>query len=74
MKNDVSMIPVQSSNVLAVGYDDGTHSLVVRFKANTVYVYQDVPVEKFDALLKAESVGKFINSNIKGTYPFRKVV
>lgn len=68
----MQMHPVQSSNVVAVGYDDGTNSLHVQFKGNTVYIYTGVPPEKFNALLQSDSKGKFINSNIKGSHPFTK--
>ena len=59
---------VVSSSVEAVGYENGM--LVVRFKSGEYYIYQGVPESKYEELLKAESVGKFLNESIKPNYTF----
>lgn len=70
---DVEMVPVEaSSNVEAVGYADGT--LAVRFKSGTAYRYRGVPPELFEALMQAESKGKFIAARVvRGGFAFEKV-
>lgn len=70
---DVTMVPVTSSNVMSVGYDDGTHELHVLFKGNRYYIYTNVPHDKFDEMLKAPSVGSYMNENIKKEHQFRRV-
>lgn len=60
-----NLVPVQSSNIKAVGHDDIDQKLYVAFKSNTVYVYLDVPAETFHALLQANSKGLYLNQNIK---------
>ena len=67
---NVEMKCVNSSNVVAVGYDK--QKLYVEYRRGT-YVYKDVPKEKYDALLKAESKGKYLCVNIKGTYDFERI-
>lgn len=62
------MIPVKSSNLVAVGYDAKTKELRVEFKNKKIWEYEDVPKEVVDNLIGAESVGKFFNENIKGKY------
>jgi hypothetical protein len=64
------MIPVVSSNVTAVGYDDDRKVLRLRFHNGTVYEYSGVPATVYRALLDAPSKGSFINDRFKnGPYP-----
>lgn len=67
------LTPVQSSNLTAVGYDDGENKLYVAFKANTLYVYHDVPQEIYQELMKSDSKGKFLNQNVKNAHRSEKV-
>lgn len=60
-------IQVVSSNVVAVGYEN--NDLYVDFKSGS-YVYKDVPREIYDALLVAESKGKFMWAYIKDRYDY----
>ena len=68
------MIPVTSSNLASVGYDEDSLTLRVEFLNGTLYDYYNVPKEVFLDLLNATSKGQFFNQNIKkGGYPFSKV-
>ena len=67
------MIPVTSSNLAAVGYDDSDASLYVQFKNGTTYQYLRVPHAIYDALMRAGSKGTFFNDEIKERFPFRQV-
>ncbi len=66
------MIKVNSSNIKAVEYLAEEKVLRVLFKNEVLYSYKDVAVEVFENLLKAESVGKFFNDNVKTKYFFSK--
>lgn len=57
---------VKSSNIAKVRYVDG--GMELQFTNGAVYRYKDVPEEVFNELLKAESVGKFFFSHIKGKF------
>lgn len=65
-------VPVESGNVASVGHDPHTNTLEVEFKGGGVYSYHGVDADKHAALMKADSVGKFINANIKGVHKFAK--
>jgi hypothetical protein len=71
--------PVDSSNIVAVGYDSATNTLEIEFKpaqpnANArVYRYEGVPLETFERLLKAESKGSFFSSEIRGRFQALRV-
>ncbi len=66
----MNRIPVQSSNVAEVGYDSGTMTLEVLFHSGNVYQYFDVPQAVFEELVRAESVGSFLNAQIKNVYRY----
>ena len=60
--------PVVSSNVASIGYDPGTMTLEVEFHGGRVYQYFDVPEPVYHHFMVAGSIGKFLNSEIKGVY------
>ena len=65
------MVPVQSSNIDAVGHCAATNTLAVRFKSGDTYHYPDCEKSVHEALVGAKSVGSHFHSNIKGK-PFIK--
>lgn len=65
------MQPVESSSVDAVGFDRERNELTVRFVDGGTYVYAMVPSAVFEALLEADSIGRFVNQRIKPRYPVR---
>jgi len=64
---------VHSSNIRAVGYDLDEHVLEVEFHSGGVYDYLDVPPEEALALLESDSLGRYLNAEIKPRYRFRPV-
>lgn len=73
MTRIAAMQPVQSSNIEKIGYDPPTRALRVRFKGGGTYEHKDVPPEKHEALMRAESKGAFYAREIKGAHPSSKV-
>ncbi len=69
----MNRIPVTSSNVAAVAYDMITMTLEVEFKNGSVYQFFDVPEAIYLELMKAASVGKYLNQNMKGSYRYAQV-
>lgn len=65
--------PVQSSNVMSVGYDESSQTLEVEYKDGSVYQYYNVPASVYAELLATSSVGKFIHQYIKNAYPFARI-
>lgn len=63
---------VQSSNVVSIGYDKHSRTLEVEFKSG-LYRFFDVPEELANALLEAESVGKFFAKHVRGQFTSEKV-
>lgn len=69
----MNRIPVISSNVSSVGYDENSSTLEVQFHDGSVYQYFAVPVQIYSGLINAGSVGGYLNDHIKGVYRYRRV-
>jgi hypothetical protein len=69
----MNRIPVSSSNVAAVGYDQATMTLEVEFHNGSVYQYFDVPSTICQGLMNAGSVGSYLSQNIKNSYRYTKL-
>lgn len=67
------MQSVNSSNVDSVGYVAEYSALYVKFNTGSTYRYDDVPVEVYEGLINAASVGQYLNQNIKGVYSYQKI-
>lgn len=61
----MEMIPVESSNIDSVGYDEKTLDLRVKFKTGKIYEYHLFPIELFNDFSSSESKGKFFAKNIR---------
>ena len=68
----IEMIPVTSSHLIAIGFLEEKDLLVVDFR-NARWGYRGIKKETFDALMKAESHGKYFVANIKGKYESVKI-
>ena len=69
----VEMIPVSSSNVESVGYDEQQQLLYVRFLSGGLYIYKGVNLYEFEGLRDAASVGSYLHRNIKNVYPYERL-
>ena len=64
----MEMIPVVSSLLKAVGYDPEAQELSVEFQKGDTYVYRGVTQPVHDAMMEAQSVGRFFLVNVKRQY------
>jgi len=62
---------VKSSVIAAISYDDSGRRLEVEFHNGRLYAYFGVPRTAYEALLTADSVGKYFNEEIKPNYRSR---
>jgi hypothetical protein len=69
----VDRLPVSSSNLASVGYDEVGQVLEVEFRHGGVYQYTGVSKSVFDELMAADSLGRYLATRIKPRYPFRRV-
>lgn len=69
---NIIFTPVESSNILSVGYDETTSSMYVKYLSGT-YKYDNVKKSTYESLLTSPSKGRFMNQNIKGQYTYSRV-
>jgi KTSC domain len=63
-----TMVPVASSHIKAVGYDEATSSMAVEFHNGSTYRYEKVPAEIHVGLITAESPGRYFAANVRGKF------
>ena len=67
---DIPLVPVTSSNVAALGYDDPSRTLAVKFNSGSLYHYMDVPPELYAEAMKAKSIGSFLSERVSRKFAF----
>ena len=68
-----NMQSVDSSQIGQVGYDPQSLTLRIKYNSGGVYDYAGVPQAKYDALMNAESLGKYFHGEIRGNFSYTKV-
>ncbi len=68
------LLPVESSNLAAVGYNLDTNELEVAFLDGSVYRYFEVPLEEANALMDAPSHGTYFYWNIRLNYAYERII
>lgn len=66
-------IPVESSLLKSVRYDERAQILELTFDNDRVYHYLDVPEPVKEELIAAPSKGQFFNERIRSRYGFRRI-
>lgn len=64
---ELKMIPVDSSAIAEIGYEDGMLTICFRSRRE-LYSFPNVPEQIFKDFLQAPSKGKFYNENIRDIY------
>lgn len=66
-------IPVESSDIASIGYDEKSRVLEVEFCGGRVYRYQDVEPDVYKYFVRADSHGQYFNSFINNRYKYERV-
>lgn len=75
-------LPVQSSQITAIGYDPGARKLEVEFPGGALYEYENVDQATYDGFFardaddKPISIGKYFATTIKANaqrFPYKKL-
>ncbi len=70
------LLPVFSSNIQAIGYNEQEQVLRVLFKTGGNYMYFGVPSEVFENIKSSDSKGKTLNESVvrqKEKYKYIKI-
>ncbi len=68
-----NMIPVNSSNLSAVGYDESTATLYISFRHGGTYTYSSVPKSVYNGLMSANSKGTYHKAYIKNSFEYHRI-
>jgi XTP/dITP diphosphohydrolase len=66
-------IPVESSDIVSIGYDEREQVLEVEFQGGRVYQYRGVEPDVHRHFMRADSHGQYFNSFINNRYKYKKV-
>jgi hypothetical protein len=66
----MQIVPVESTALAAIGYDQTRELLRVEFCRRAIYHYFGVPASLHQGLLAASSKGSYFNQVIRGRFPF----
>lgn len=69
---EIKMNKVKSSNVDMVGYDEITKVMRIQFLDGRIYEYSGMPKLIYDTLKNSNSIGGYINRNLK-TYSYKRI-
>lgn len=61
---------VKSSMIVSAGYDAGRQVLYLKFQHGAIYRYSNVPQAIFSGLLRADSVGRYVNAQIINRFKY----
>lgn len=64
----MDMISVNSSAISAIGYNESTGHMKVRFKQGDTYDFCGVPLRIYQGFMSSYSKGSFYNTYIKDNY------
>ncbi len=67
-------VAVASRSLRELGYDPDEQALEVLFHNGSLYRYEQVPAEVVQALLEADSMGRYFNQVFKACdFPYRRL-
>lgn len=70
---NLKKIPVNSSNLDWVAYDEQKKELYIQFRSGGLYRYDKVPKKIYQGLMEAGSLGRYHNIYIKWKYKYTKL-
>ena len=74
LEEKMERIPVQSTNLVSVGYDTGSLTLEIEFNTGSIYQYFGVPQNVYEELMGAASKGRYFDQNIKKAgYSYQRI-
>lgn len=69
----MNRVPVSSTSIAVVGYDEDSQTLEIEFRHGGIYQYFDVPARVHEELMAAPSMGRYLAEQIKGAYRYARV-
>ena len=65
--------PVDSEMLVAVGYDEKSHSLLAVFRTGETYRYKNVPSFVHTGLMSADSKGRYMHKYVLNRFDYERI-
>lgn len=66
-------LPVESSDIVSIGYEPAESILEVEFRGGRIYQYREVEPDIYAQFMRADSYGTFFFAHVNGRYRYKKV-
>jgi non-canonical purine NTP pyrophosphatase (RdgB/HAM1 family) len=66
-------LPVDSTDLVSIGYDESSRTLEIEFKENRIYQYHEVTPDIYKGFMKADSYGQYFYAFVNGHYRYKRV-
>lgn len=66
-------IPVESSDIVSIGYDAKERLLEIEFKEDRIYQYIDVAPDIYERFMRSDSYGEYFYAHINKHYRYKRV-
>ena len=66
-------LPVDSTDLVSIGYDPKTRVLEIEFKEDRIYQYQDVEPDIYERFTRTDSYGEYFYAHINKHYRYKRV-
>jgi non-canonical purine NTP pyrophosphatase (RdgB/HAM1 family) len=66
-------LPVESSDIVSIGYDPKERVLEIEFKQDRIYQYLEVEPDVYERFTRADSYGEFFYAFINKHYRYRRI-
>jgi hypothetical protein len=66
----MNRIPVASTDITQVGYDQDSEILEIQFSSHSVYQYFNVPSKVYETLMTAPSKEEYYHTHIGERFPY----
>ena len=72
----MELVPIQSSHLAYIGYDPDSMTMQIQFKNGSLYTYQNIEPETYNAMMGSGDPGKYFTDIIRpqrNRYVFTRV-
>jgi len=66
-------IPVDSTDIVAIGYDPKSRILEIEFKEGRIYQYLDVAPDIYARFMRTDSYGQYFYAFVNGHYRYKRI-
>lgn len=66
-------LPVDSTDLVSIGYDPKTRTLEIEFKEDRIYQYSDVEPDIYERFTRTDSYGEYFYAHINKHYRYKRV-